>query len=184
MIVSEAELLPANKAAIFDALASAGIVTIVVVFDGCGDSGQIESVDAHGAAGIAPLPGVTVEIGSPSWGDGGVDHEIQSLADAIESMAYDILGETHCGWENNMGACGEFTFDVATRAISLNYNERYTALKPSAINFEEGAMGHCYHHALSSARKWGGDADNYIALHSWFDVIWSSKRFPPAAGEG
>jgi hypothetical protein len=30
-------------------------------------------------------------------------------------------------------------------------------------------MGHCYHHALSSARKWGGTADEYIALHSWFD---------------
>lgn len=30
-------------------------------------------------------------------------------------------------------------------------------------------MGHCYHHALSSARKWGGAADDYIALHSWFD---------------
>ncbi len=30
-------------------------------------------------------------------------------------------------------------------------------------------MGHCYHHALSSVRKWGGVADDYIALHSWFD---------------
>ena len=30
-------------------------------------------------------------------------------------------------------------------------------------------MGHPYHHALSSVRKWGGVADNYLALHSWFD---------------
>ena len=36
----EAELLPANKTAIFDALASAGIVSVVVFFDGGGDSGQ------------------------------------------------------------------------------------------------------------------------------------------------
>ena len=30
-------------------------------------------------------------------------------------------------------------------------------------------MGHCYHHALSSVRKWGGTADDYLALHQWFD---------------
>ena len=30
-------------------------------------------------------------------------------------------------------------------------------------------MGHPYHHALSSVRKWGGTADEYIALHQWFD---------------
>ena len=30
-------------------------------------------------------------------------------------------------------------------------------------------MGHCYHHALSSVRKWGGIADDHIALHSWLD---------------
>ncbi len=30
-------------------------------------------------------------------------------------------------------------------------------------------MGHPYHHALSSARKWGGTADDYLPLHAWFD---------------
>jgi hypothetical protein len=30
-------------------------------------------------------------------------------------------------------------------------------------------MGHCYHHALSSAKKWGGTADDFLALHQWFD---------------
>ena len=30
-------------------------------------------------------------------------------------------------------------------------------------------MGHPYHHALSSVRKWGGEADDYLALHQWFD---------------
>lgn len=30
-------------------------------------------------------------------------------------------------------------------------------------------MGHCYHHALSSVRKWGGVPEDYIELHSWFD---------------
>jgi hypothetical protein len=35
--------------------------------------------------------------------------------------------------------------------------------------FEEAAMGHCYHHALSSMKKWGGTAEDYLPLHQWFD---------------
>ena len=38
-------------------------------------------------------------------------------------------------------------------------------------------MGHCYHHALSSARKWGGTAEDYLPLHQWLGVIWTSKSF-------
>ena len=30
-------------------------------------------------------------------------------------------------------------------------------------------MGHCYHHALSSVRKWGGEPEDYLPLHQWFD---------------
>ncbi len=30
-------------------------------------------------------------------------------------------------------------------------------------------MAHPYHHALSSVRTWGGTADDYLALHTWFD---------------
>ncbi len=30
-------------------------------------------------------------------------------------------------------------------------------------------MGHCYHHALSSVKKWGGTPEDYLGLHQWFD---------------
>jgi hypothetical protein len=30
-------------------------------------------------------------------------------------------------------------------------------------------MSHCYHHALSSVRRWGGVPEDYLALHQWFD---------------
>jgi hypothetical protein len=40
------QALPANKAALFDALAAAGITSVVVTFDGYADSGQIESLEA------------------------------------------------------------------------------------------------------------------------------------------
>ena len=38
---------------------------------------------------------------------------------------YDFLAQTHSGWEDNEGAFGEFTFDIAARTITLDYNERY-----------------------------------------------------------
>jgi hypothetical protein len=30
-------------------------------------------------------------------------------------------------------------------------------------------MAHPYHHALSSVKKWGGNAEEYLPLHQWFD---------------
>ena len=30
-------------------------------------------------------------------------------------------------------------------------------------------MAHSYHHAVSSARKFGGIADDYLDIHTWFD---------------
>jgi len=30
-------------------------------------------------------------------------------------------------------------------------------------------MAHSYHHAISSARKWGGTPDDYQAVHDWLD---------------
>ncbi len=30
-------------------------------------------------------------------------------------------------------------------------------------------MSHCHYHALSSVRRWGGVASDYLPLHQWFD---------------
>jgi hypothetical protein len=37
------------------------------------------------------------------------------------------------------------------------------------MNFEEEKMAHPYHHALSSVKKWGGTAEDFLPIHSWFD---------------
>ena len=29
---------------------------------------------------------------------------------------------------------------------------------------------HPHHHSVSSARKWGGEASDYLAIHEWFDA--------------
>jgi hypothetical protein len=30
-------------------------------------------------------------------------------------------------------------------------------------------MAHSYHHAVSSARRWGGTPEDYLAVHAWMD---------------
>jgi hypothetical protein len=37
-------------------------------------------------------------------------------------------------------------------------------------------MANPYHHACSSAKRWGGTPDDYQAIHDWFDA---SKEFMP-----
>ena len=115
---------PANKTALFDALAATGITSVLVHFDGSGDSGQIEDIDATAGDQPAEIPNGNIQIARVRWGDANIERTSLSVRDAIESLAYDFLEQTHGGWENNEGAYGEFTFDVAQRTITLDYNER------------------------------------------------------------
>lgn len=117
---------PTNKAALFDALARSGITTVVVQFDGSCDSGQIESIEARIGENLVDLPDAKIEIARSRWGNPEIERSAFSMRDAVEQLAYDFLEETHFGWENNDGAFGEFTFDVAARTITLDYNERIT----------------------------------------------------------
>jgi hypothetical protein len=119
------ELLPANKTALFDALAAAGIEIVTVVFDGYGDSGQIENIETKAGDEIVPLPPAQIEIACPVWGSSEIERQTQPVREAIETLAYAFLGQTHGGWENSHGAYGDFTFDVAERTITLDYNERH-----------------------------------------------------------
>jgi hypothetical protein len=115
---------PENKAAVFDALAQAGITRVEVTFDGYADSGQIEDVAAKASDKDTALPAVSVELAHAEWGSSDIVRVTHPIPEAIERLAYDFLRETHIGWENNKGAYGDFLFDVAERTITLNYNER------------------------------------------------------------
>jgi hypothetical protein len=119
------ELLPSNKTALFDALAAANLTIVVVTFDGYGDSGQIENIEAKSGGEIVTLPAGVIEIARPVWASGEIERQSLSIHDAIEALAYSFLGQTHDGWENSDGAYGDFIFDVAERTITLDYNERH-----------------------------------------------------------
>lgn len=120
------DLRVANKAVLFDTLHTAGITQVVVSFDGYGDSGQVESVEATAQDVITPLPDGQIKLRFASWHNPEPREEALTVHNAIEAMAYECLSETHGGWENNDGAYGEFVFKVADRTISLDYNERFT----------------------------------------------------------
>ena len=123
-----------NKNLIFAALADAGIHIVTVEFDGYGDSGQIEGVTAAGAGDQKiPLPSSRkVQLASPVPGNPPVE---MTLQEAIETLAYDYLEESHFGWENNDGAFGTFVFNIADRTITLEHNERYTEVDTTTHEF-------------------------------------------------
>jgi len=119
------ELLPANKTALFTVLAAAGITLVTVHFDGYGDSGQIESIDAKAGDEPAELPDERIEILEVKWGCSDIERQTHTIPDAVEHLAYAFLQLTHSGWENECGAYGDFIFSVAEQTITLDYNERY-----------------------------------------------------------
>ena len=140
-----------NKAIVFDALTTAGITDITVTFDGYGDSGQIEGITAHigetpkalpapPATGplpetqpeaAVPLPETRLTIHQAQWNSDEVGLRETTLQDAIEELCYGYLEQEHGGWEINDGSYGAFRFDVAARAIHLEFNGRFTDVATS-----------------------------------------------------
>jgi hypothetical protein len=124
-----------NKAVVFDALAAAGITHVFVEFDGAGDSGQIEGVCARVDDTPVNFPSTTVNLHTTSWNHAELSLKETSLTAAVEDLCYGCLEQTHAGWENNDGAYGDFTFDVAERRITLDFNGRYSDTWSDAHTF-------------------------------------------------
>jgi len=133
--VRAAELYPANKANLHAALAAAGITSVAVSFDGVGDSGQIENIEAKAGDEIVALPDTPVEIASTEYFSDEVHRRTEPLPQALESLCYLILEAKHGGWENNEGAYGEFVFDVAEDSIALDFNYRIEAVDNHMYEF-------------------------------------------------
>jgi len=117
-------VLAKNKTALFDALAAARIDTVEVTFSGYADNGQVDEAAIDGEGGDADLRLINIDIARVECGNPVVVCETLSVKDAIEKLVYDLLEQTYGGWENNLGAYGDFLFDVVDRTITLNFNER------------------------------------------------------------
>ena len=142
-------LRPGNKDRLFDGLMAAGITHVTVIFDGAGDSGQIESIGAWSGDKAVDLPATEISYAAITWDAPEVEMRSLSLEDVVEQLVYDFLSDTHGGWENNDGAYGEFCFDAGARCIHLEFNERFTSselfLSPRPVFGEEmGRHGRRY----------------------------------------
>ncbi len=122
-----AALRPANKERLFDGLTAAGITHVTVSFDGYGDSGQVESIEAYAGDAEVTFPKTQIAYAALTWDDPEVEMRALSLEDVVEQLACDLLSDAHGGWENNDGAYGEFCFDASARSIHLEFNERFTS---------------------------------------------------------
>ena len=115
-----------NKAAIFPALAAAGIACVTIEYDGGGDEGNLEPPQAFDAAN-QPLdfPDTKVAIVTLGFDNLTQNEETHSLCNAIESAACTLLETTHGGWEDGEGACGLITFAVPSETITLEHRSRF-----------------------------------------------------------
>ena len=131
-----AEIMPHNKQVLFDALSKAGIALVSLTFDGVGDSGRMEAPEAFGPDNASlPLPLSPITIKAVDVEAGCAIATDVFVPDYLEELAYDLLGSTHSGWEDNEGAYGEFRFVPAEQSITLEYNERYLDTKLSCHEF-------------------------------------------------
>lgn len=90
-------------------LSLAAIARLEVEYDGCGDSGQIENVNAFD------------EHGKP------VSLEPHAkLEEAVREFFYDVLEYRYAGWEINDGAYGTFNWDLPEDKLQHEHNARFT----------------------------------------------------------
>lgn len=126
-----------NKAAILPILAAAGIKTVTVTFDGYGDEGAIESVEAlDGSDEPTVLPDVELEASIASWADNDPETlERGPLEAVIRELALGCLAQKFDGWEDGHGAHGDLVIDVAAGTMTLHCNMRFVESTAHTVTF-------------------------------------------------
>lgn len=132
------------KAKVFKTLKGLQLKRVQVNFDGCGDSGQIDSV-AYGKTATGsceenktidetPVEGVEI-TDTTRWDEKAKDWVSEmragNLRDAIEQLCYDLLEMEHGGWEINEGSFGTFEFTIKDNLIHLAFSQRVQTTEES-----------------------------------------------------
>lgn len=132
---AKAEANRRNKIIVFDALVKAGITHVCVGFDGEGDQGQMERASAQNNGKTVEFPSVKLTLWVSQFGSAELSTRELDLQEAVEHLCYGYLEERHGGWEIDGGSFGEFTFDVAAREITLDFNGRFVDYDHSTHTF-------------------------------------------------
>lgn len=123
-LAKRARRLPLIKAELIKALAAIKANLALITYDGCGDNGQIESVEAFRANGKSvsldtPPFELAVEASETTG-------RYASLREALDDYAWELLAVNHQGFENDDGGFGTITIDVARGTVTLDHNDRFT----------------------------------------------------------
>lgn len=145
--IKKADRVKYHANLLFDTLAQTKVSSIEVYFEGCGDSGQVESVDYTDSNGkgideddVNKIVKGSAKTSYHQWDEKKkmlVKTEARegNVREIIEEVCYDKLGANHGGWEINEGSYGTFHFDVAGRKVNLEYNERIEEVRTSEESF-------------------------------------------------
>ena len=95
---------------IVEKMKEAGLQSACANFDGCGDSGAVESVLFY------DKDGTVFEL----------EKDRQDLPSLVDQFTYDYLDANDIDWYNNDGGYGELSIAANTGKATLNVSTRYT----------------------------------------------------------
>lgn len=124
--------LQINRRRIHRALKHLGATRAIVSYSGSGDSGQIDQVTIYkDQEQIKSEKKISVLVATSKWSQEGgwierIKRKAMTLEAALEELVYDWIESEHAGWENNDGASGECTVEVAADEFLLEHITYYT----------------------------------------------------------
>jgi hypothetical protein len=125
--------------ALRDALAPGQISSILIRYDGYGDSGQVEEITLYrGEEALSEDDDVfdlTIEIPTYQRYTETMEEGTMSgaLREVLEYLAMDLIDLQHDGWENNEGGYGEITIrlEEGPDCVYHEHNQRIEAVNQS-----------------------------------------------------
>jgi hypothetical protein len=124
-----------NKNLIFAALADLGIHRVTIDYDGSGDSGQIDSIEAWNAANEKiPLPSIR-KVYSWRRRTPAILSTPSAWRQRSRSSPGTIFMTITTAGRTTTAPSAPSSFDVPARTITLEHNERYTQLNTSTHEF-------------------------------------------------
>lgn len=110
-----------------------GLESIVIEFDGSGDSGSVTGAEGEPATKWNPERVITTL--SDADADVNDKGKVVTVLAVAEALACEVLEQRHPGWEINEGACGEVTITPDT--ISMHFGQRVESVEYEEYDFEE-----------------------------------------------
>ena len=117
------EHLPSVKTTLCAALKAKGIAKVSIEYDGEGDSGQVNDIQAFDQKQqpVSLDDPFTLALHNPEE-----PTTYASLYEALDDFAWTALGLYHDGFVNNDGGFGAIAIDAEKATVTIDHNDRIT----------------------------------------------------------